>query len=109
MAIDAGVWIPSGDPTQFTGESHTRYMGRAIFSGDTSRVFYALNLGYYERSHQVISDAFEVGPSMIFGLATGFDKIKIIWIQRSLDILCFLRKEVILKYLMGNQVRLKEC
>ena len=60
MAIDAGVWIPSGDPTQYTGEADARYMGRAIFSGDTNKVFYAANLGYYERSHQVISDNYEV-------------------------------------------------
>ena len=73
MAIDVGAWIPSGDPTQFTGESEARYMGRAIFSGDAGKVFYAANLGYYHRAHNVVSDSYEIGPSVVFGLATGFD------------------------------------
>ena len=72
MGIDGGAWLPSGDPAQFTGDGAARYMARALFSGTTEKADYSFNLGYYDRSFQVVQpDEWEIGSSLVFGVATG--------------------------------------
>lgn len=71
VGIDGWAFLPSGSPEQKSGDTQARGFVRLVVSGDTPRLSYAGNVGYYHRGHEVIASDYEIGPSLLFGMAAG--------------------------------------
>ncbi len=69
IGVDGWAFAPAG--SEGIGDRSARGFGRLVLSGDTPRVSWATHAGYYHHEHVVISDDYQIGPSLMFGLATG--------------------------------------
>lgn len=74
VGIDGWAFLPSGSPEQKSGDTQARGFVRLVVSGDTPRLSYAGNVGYYHRSHEVIASDYEIGSIAESGLAIPPDR-----------------------------------
>lgn len=77
FAFSPGIdlWMPTGSPTNLTGDTTVRSEPYLSLSGQLSFFVYAAKVGFLFR-HPVNSGSLEVGNSMTFGAASGVSLFK---------------------------------
>jgi OmpA-OmpF porin, OOP family len=73
FALGAQLWIPTGEPSAYTGDGAVRFGPRALFAGEVGAIAYSAKLGVAVRSPEASTYAnVPLGSELVYGFGGGY-------------------------------------